>query len=53
MSVEECTFDIQELEDQTVVRYLGGLNTKYSNVVELQWCFPFDEVCVLAHKVER
>ena len=28
--------DIQEPEDQTIVRYLGGLNTKYPNIVELQ-----------------
>ena len=46
--------DIQELEDQTIVRYLGGLNTKYPNIVELQWYFTFDEVCLLlGHKVEK
>jgi len=28
--------DIQELEDQTIVRYLGGLNPKYANIIELQ-----------------
>jgi len=28
--------DIQEPEEQTIVRYLGGLDPKYSNVVELQ-----------------
>ena len=28
--------DIQELEEQTIVRYLGGLDPRYSNVVEFQ-----------------
>jgi len=28
--------DIQETEDQTIVRYLGGLDPRYSNAVELQ-----------------
>jgi len=27
--------DIQEPEEQTIVRYLGGLEPKYSNVIEL------------------
>ena len=45
--------DIQEHEEQTIVRYLGGLDPKYSNVVELQQYTTFDEVCVLAHKVEQ
>jgi len=44
--------DIQEPEEQTIVRYLGGLEPKYSNVVELQQYSTFSEVCVLAHKVE-
>ena len=45
--------DIQELEDQTIVRYLGGLDLKYTNVVELQQYSTFNEVCILAHKVEQ
>ena len=45
--------DIQGPEEQTIVRYLGGLNPKYSNVVDLQQYTVFDEVCVLAHKVEQ
>ena len=45
--------DIQEPEEQTIVRYLGGLDPKYSNVIELQQYSTFDEVCVLAHKVEQ
>jgi len=29
-------WDIQEPEDQTIVRYLGGLDPKFLNIVELQ-----------------
>jgi len=59
MSVEEYTrefeklvikCDLQEPEEQTIVRYLGGLDPRYSNVVELQAYTSFD---VLAHKVEQ
>ena len=62
MSVDECTrefekllikSDIQEPEEQTIVRYLGGLEPKYSSVIELQQYSTFDEVYVLAHKVEQ
>ena len=62
MSVDECTrefenllieYDIQEHEEQTIVQYLGGLKPKYSKVVKLQQFTTFDEVCVLAHKVEQ
>lgn len=61
MSVEEYTrefeqlllkCDLRESEEQTIVRYLGGLDPKYAHVVELQQYSSFDEVCVLAHKVE-
>ena len=61
MSVEEYTrefekllikCDLQEDEEQTIVRYLGGLDHKYSHVVELQSDTTFGEVFVLAHKVE-
>jgi len=45
--------DLQEPEEQTIVRYLGGLDPKYVNVVDLQAYTTFDEVCVLAHKVEQ
>ena len=44
--------DIQEPEEQTIVRYLGGLEPKYSNVIKLQQYTSFDGLCVLAHKVE-
>jgi len=62
MSAEEYTgefdkllikCDIQEPKEQTIVRYLGGLEPEYSNVVEIQQFTTFDEVCVLAHKVEQ
>jgi len=61
MSVEEYTrefekllikCDIQEAKEQTIVRYLGGLDPKYAHVVELRSYTTFDEVCVLAHMVE-
>jgi len=45
--------DIQELKEQTIVRYIGGLDLKYANVIELQQYTTFDEVCVLAYKVEQ
>ena len=45
--------DIKEPEEQTIVQCLGGLEPKYSNVIELQQFSTFDEVCVLAHKVEQ
>ena len=62
MSVEEYTrefeklvikCDLHEPEEQTIVRYLGGLDPRYANIVDLQAYSTFDEVCVLAHKVEQ
>jgi len=62
MNVEEYTHefeklmikcDIHEPEEQTMVRYLGGLDPRIANVVELQDFTTFDEICVLAHKVEQ
>ena len=44
--------DIHEPEEQTMV-HLGGLNPRIANVVELQAVTTFDEICVLAHKVEQ
>ena len=46
------TCDLRESEDQTIVRYLGGLNESIRNVVELQAFSTLDEVTILAHKVE-
>jgi len=45
--------DTQEPEEQTIVRYLGGLHSQYSNVVELEQYTTFDEVRILPHKVEQ
>ena len=45
--------DIQEPEERTIFPYLGWLEPKYSNVIESQQYSTFDEVCVLAHKVEQ
>jgi len=45
--------DVQEPEERTIVRYFGVLDPKYSNIVERQQFTTFDEVCVLAHKVEQ
>jgi len=62
LSVEEYTrefeklaikCDLHELEEQAIIIYLGGLDPRYANVVELQAYTSFDEVCVLAHKVEQ
>ena len=62
MNVEEYTrefeklmikCDIHEPEEQTMVRYLGGLDPRIANVVDLQAYTTFDELCVLAHKVEQ
>jgi len=44
--------DIQEPEQQTIVRYLGVLEPKYANMVKLQQYTTDDEICVLAHEVE-
>ena len=44
--------DLQEPEEQTIIRYLGGLDPRYANIVDLQAYTSFGEVCVLAHKVE-
>ena len=46
------TCDLRENEDQTLVRYLGGLNESIRNVVELQSYPTLDKVSALAHKVE-
>jgi len=62
MSVEEYTrefekllikCDLQEVEEQTIERYLGGLDPKYAHVVDLQAFTIFGEISVMAHKVEQ
>ena len=61
VSVEEYTRRFEELsmkcglqepDNQTIVRYLNGLDSKFSNVVELQSYASFSDVCVPAQKVE-
>ena len=61
LSVEEYTREFEKLvikcelserEQQIMVRYLGGLDPRYANVVNLKAHTSFDEACVLAHKVE-
>ncbi|KAK0598320.1 hypothetical protein LWI29_033651 [Acer saccharum] len=42
-----------EPEEQTIARYLGGLNYEISNVVQLQPYWTFDDVFKLAFKVEK
>jgi len=61
MRIDEYTWEFEKLlikcdihkpEEQTIVRYLGRLEPKYGNMVELQQCNIFDKVCVLAYKVK-
>jgi len=62
LSVEEYTrefeklvikCDLDEPEEQTIIRSLGGLDPRCANIVDLQAYNSFDQVCVLAHKVEQ
>ena len=61
MSVEEYTreferllikYDLKEDEDQTLVRYLGGLDERIAYVVELHPYHTLDELSSLVRKVE-
>jgi hypothetical protein len=45
--------DIQEREEQTIARYLGGLNTDISHPVQLQQYWSLDDVIRLAIRVEK
>jgi hypothetical protein len=45
--------DIQEREEQTIARYLGGLNTDISHHVQLQQYWSLDDVIRLAIRVEK
>nr|GEW99599.1 RNA-directed DNA polymerase [Tanacetum cinerariifolium] len=42
--------DLSEDDPQTLVRYLGGLETRFANVVELYPYSTLDELTLLAHK---
>ena len=61
MNVEEYTreferllikCDLKENEEQTLVRYLGGLDERVAHVVELHPYHTLDELSTLARKVE-
>jgi len=43
---------IKEDEEQTFVRYLGGLDKRIAHVVELHLDTTLDELSSLAHNVE-
>ncbi|XP_022899409.1 uncharacterized protein LOC111412720 [Olea europaea var. sylvestris] len=45
--------EIEEPEEQTIARYLGGLRTEICDVVQLQPYWTFNNVCKLAAKVEK
>ena len=45
--------DLQQPEEQTIIRYLGGLDLRYANVVDLPAHTTLDLVYILAHKVEQ
>jgi len=44
--------DLEEDEEQTLVRYLGGLDAKIAYVVELRPHTTLNELSSLAHNVE-
>ncbi|XP_027351492.1 uncharacterized protein LOC113862615 [Abrus precatorius] len=45
--------DIQEKEEQTIARFLGGLNPEISQLVQLQQYWTLDDVIKLAIRVEK
>jgi len=45
--------DIHTSEDQTIMRYLADLDPRYSNVAKLQQYSTFDDVFLLAHRIEQ
>ncbi|KAD4180284.1 hypothetical protein E3N88_28875 [Mikania micrantha] len=46
------TCDVPKDDPQTLVRYLGGLEPRVANVVELHTYETLDELTLLAHKVD-
>ncbi|GJX89806.1 gag-pol polyprotein [Tanacetum coccineum] len=44
---------IQEKQEQTIARYIGGLNHDIAEKLELQPYWTFDEVCKLASKIDK
>ena len=62
MSVEEYTIDfvnlmlkseLEEPEEHSLARYLGGLNFEITSVINLQTCCSLNDVMKLELKVER
>ena len=62
MSVEEYTMEFDDLmlkseleepDEHSIARYLGGLNFKIASVVNLQTYYSLNDVMKLALKVER
>ncbi|KAI4380066.1 hypothetical protein MLD38_006294 [Melastoma candidum] len=45
--------DVQEAQEQTIARYLRGLEPHIADAVELQQYWTFNDVRALAHKVEQ
>ena len=45
--------DLGESEDQKIVRYIGGLNTEISHLVQLQQYLTLDDVIRLAIRIEK
>ncbi|XP_010678245.1 uncharacterized protein LOC104893810 [Beta vulgaris subsp. vulgaris] len=45
--------DIKEANEQKNARFLVGLNRSIANLLELQQYVTFDDVCILATKIER
>ncbi|CAL9121038.1 unnamed protein product [Musa textilis] len=45
--------DVPEVPEQTVTRFLGGMNREIADMVELQPYWSFEDICKLAIKVEK
>ncbi|KAI9153736.1 hypothetical protein LWI28_015801 [Acer negundo] len=45
--------DLDEPEEQTIAHYLGGLQTKICNTVQLQQYWSFNDVVKISLKVEK
>nr|GFA03687.1 Brevis radix-like domain-containing protein [Tanacetum cinerariifolium] len=49
----EVRSGIQEKQEQTIARYIGGLNHDIAKKLELQPYWTFNEVCKLASNIEK
>ena len=45
--------DVPEPKEQTIARFIGGLDTNIAHMVELQPYCSFEDVCKLAIKIEK